>query len=84
MPTYIYACEDCLEEWKERHSMHEEIEICVVCESKNVYRKPSLFCNLSKTKTDNRKPKVGSHVKEFIEKSKDELKQQKTELKERT
>ena len=79
MPTYLYACENCLEEWKERHGMSEEIKECQRCESENIYRKPSLFANLSKHKGD-KKQKVGSHVKEFIENSKEGLKQQKEEL----
>jgi len=81
MPIYVYACDDCYGEWKESHGMTEEVDECQWCESGNIYRKPSLFCNLSKQK-DNKKQKVGSHVKEFISDSKRELKQQKEQLKE--
>tara|TARA_R110002020_G_scaffold151975_1_gene329449 strand:+ start:36 stop:284 length:249 start_codon:yes stop_codon:yes gene_type:complete len=80
MPIYIYACSDCGGEWKESHSMHEEIEECSWCESANIYRKPSLFCNLSKQKE--RKQKVGSQVRESIEDSRKDLEQQKEGLKE--
>jgi len=80
MPIYLYACEDCSDEWKEKHGMTEEIEECHQCKSKNIYRKPSFFANLSKHKDDKIK-KVGSHVKEFIDSSKEQLKQQKEELK---
>jgi putative FmdB family regulatory protein len=79
MPIYLYACEDCSEEWKESHGMSEEIEECGTCQSKNIYRKPSLFANLSK-RVDDKKQKVGSHVKEFIKNSEEQLKQQKKEL----
>tara|TARA_R100000152_G_C6713217_1_gene140466 strand:+ start:580 stop:831 length:252 start_codon:yes stop_codon:yes gene_type:complete len=82
VPIYLYACEDCETEWKENHGMTEEIENCHACGSDKIYRKPSLFANLSRHK-DNKKQKVGSHVKEFIENSKEVLKQQKEELKEK-
>ena len=80
MPIYLYACKDCLTEWKESHGMTEEIEECQHCQSKNIYRKPSLFANLSKHR-DDKKQKVGSHVREFIDDSREQLKKQKEELK---
>ena len=80
MPIYVYACDDCSEEWKENHGMTETIEECKLCESQNIYRKPSMFCNLSK-QTEERKEKVGSHVEEFINSSKKDLDQQKEDLK---
>jgi hypothetical protein len=80
MPTYVYACDDCCEEWKENHGMTEKVEECKQCESKNIYRKPSIFHNLSK-RPELDKPKVGSHVEEFIKNSKKELDQHKEELK---
>ena len=80
MPIYLYACEDCDGEWKESHSMTEEIEECQWCKSTNIYRKPSFISNT--LKRESKKQKVGSHVREFIEDSKRELNQQKEGLKE--
>lgn len=82
MPIYVYACDDCQQEWKENHGMTETIEECKLCESENIYKKPSLFSNLSK-QAEVRKEKVGSHVEEFIKNSKKELDQQKEDLKDR-
>tara|TARA_R100000995_G_scaffold79392_2_gene50430 strand:- start:1948 stop:2199 length:252 start_codon:yes stop_codon:yes gene_type:complete len=79
MPIYVYACDDCEEEWKENHGMAETVEECKLCESQNVYRKPSMFSNLSK-QTEVKREKVGSHVEEFIKNSKKELDRQKEDL----
>ena len=76
----MYECIDCLGEWKESHGMTEEIEECSWCESKNIYRKPSEFVNLSKKVEHNRSSKVGVLTNEFIETSKSDLKRQKDEL----
>ena len=75
MPIYIYECGDCLGEWKESHGMTETIEDCFWCESKNVYRIPAPFTNLSK-KTEIKR-KVGDLTKEFIQDSQKDLKAQK-------
>jgi|TARA_R100000008_G_C3583137_1_gene170035 hypothetical protein len=58
--------------------MSEKIEYCDVCETiGTLVRKPSMFFNAKKDS----KQKVGSHVKEFIEDAKNDLKDQKEELK---
>ena len=78
MPIYVYECQDCFGEWKESHGMHEEIEHCSWCGGQNIYRKPSMFSNLSK-KTPSKK-KVGDLTNEFIENSMEDLRRQKEEL----
>jgi len=75
MPIYVYECGDCLGEWKESHSMTEDINDCHWCESNNIYRVPSTFTNLSK-KTEIKR-KVGDLTKEFIQDSQKDLKAQK-------
>ena len=78
MPIYVYQCGDCLGEWKESHLMCETVEDCFWCDSRNVNRKPSNF-SFNSDKTESTK-KVGDLTKEFIENSKDDLKNQKKEL----
>ena len=78
MTIYVYQCLDCLGEWKENHLMCETIEDCFWCDSKNVGRKPTEF-----SYTGNRqeqKKKTGDLTKEFIENSKEDLKNHKKEL----
>ena len=78
MPIYVYQCGDCLGEWKENHLMSETVEECPWCSSKNVGRKPSKFSyGLKKEQKIN---KVGDLTNEFIENSKQDLKNQKKEL----
>ena len=78
MPIYLYECLDCLGEWKESHSMTEDVEECFWCSSRNVHRVPSTFTNLAK-KTEVKR-KIGDLTNEFIENSKDDLKNQKKHL----
>jgi len=78
MPIYVYECNNCLGEWKISHSMTETEEECTWCQSRNIYRKPSSFVNLSK-KTE-AKRKVGDLTGEFIENSRHDLQKQKEEL----
>ena len=79
MPIYIYGCDQCGREFTFSHSMTETIEDCEVCEvSGSLTRRPSMFSNI-KTKPQ-RKPKIGDCVKSFIEEAKEDLHQQKDNL----
>tara|TARA_Y100001937_G_C6911354_1_gene237624 strand:+ start:303 stop:551 length:249 start_codon:yes stop_codon:yes gene_type:complete len=78
MPIYVYECMDCLGEWKENHLMSETIEDCFWCMSKNVHRKPSSFSY--NNKKQEKQKRVGDLTEQFIENSKDDLKNQKKEL----
>ena len=78
MPIYVYQCGDCLGEWKTSHLMSETIEECSWCGSENIGRKPSSF-SFNGNKQDKKK-KVGDLTKEFIENSKEDLKNEKKEL----
>ena len=78
MPIYVYQCGDCLGEWKTSHLMSEIVEECVWCSSRNIGRKPTNFTsNINKQE---KKKKVGDLTKEFIENSKEDLKNEKKEL----
>jgi len=77
MPIYTYRCNKCEEEFRVSHSMTEKQEICELCESiGTLTRVPALFSN-SKIE---RKQKVGALVRDFINESKEDLKEQKKDL----
>ncbi len=78
MPIYVYECLDCLGEWKENHLMNETVEECYWCMSQNVHRKPTNFS--FNTEKKEKTKKVGDLTNEFIENSKQDLKNQKKEL----
>ena len=78
MPIYVYQCADCLGEWKENHLMSETIEECPWCDSRNIGRKPSEFYYGGNKQA--KKKKTGDLTKEFIESSKEDLKNQRKEL----
>ena len=80
MPIYIYQCGDCLGEWKENHLMCETIEECPWCSSGNIGRKPSNFSFNTNNSNTNKNKKTGDLTKEFIESSKEDLKNQIKEL----
>ena len=58
--------------------MSETVEECPWCSSKNISRKPSNFSYSSKKQEQTKK--VGDLTDEFIENSKEDLKNQKKEL----
>jgi hypothetical protein len=61
-----------------RHEMSERLEDCLLCEMKGtLYRIPQ-FTNIVK-KEEQSERKTGSLVKEFIEESRETLKEQKKE-----
>ena len=57
--------------------MSETIEECPWCSSKNIGRKPT---NFSYNNKQEKKKKIGDLTKEFIENSKQDLKNEKKEL----
>ena len=65
-------------EWKENHLMSETIEECTWCGSRNIARKPSNFSYSTDKKEKNKK--TGDLTNEFIQNSKEDLKNQKKEL----
>lgn len=82
MPKYTYHCGECQSTYVLTHSMNELHLICEKCGSdKNLNKIPVSF---SMSKTSRNETKVGSVVKDAIESSKNELEEQKTNLKNRT
>ena len=77
MPVYCYKCTDCEHEFEIRHSMSYEDQECESCNSKNVFKIPSL--SLHRTQ-HNRPARVGKIVDEYIHDAKKEIKEEKKRL----
>jgi len=78
MPTYVYECHDCFEQFEVSHGMTETWPHCEWCKSEKIDRKPLFFTNLSKTKL--KKNRVGDLTKDFIDTSKEALRDYKKDL----
>ena len=81
MPIYTYKCLKCDSIYNERHRITEVLKDCKICESKDSLKK--LLTNFSvglKEKSNDNK-KVGDVVKKSIEEFKEDLKNQKKDLK---
>ncbi len=75
MPKYCYKCPECEGEYEVRHGMTERLETCKVCEYEGVLtRIPQLTTTIKKQEQNG---KVGSLVKEYIEKNKETLREEK-------
>ncbi len=78
MPIYLYRCVTCKHEFKENHSMSDKITYCESCESEDtLVRLPSHFAHFRKQEKE---PKVGTLVKEYIESNRADLKEEKARL----
>jgi putative FmdB family regulatory protein len=77
MPVYVYRCTDCSVEFETRHSMSFEDQACLSCESKNVFKIPSLS---DKSNVISGKQKVGSVVDKYIKDVKKEIVQDRKQL----
>jgi len=76
VPKYCYKCLECESEIEVRHGMTERLEDCEFCDNQGVLIRIPQLTNIIK-KQEQGKPTEGSLVKEFIEKNKKILKQQK-------
>lgn len=80
MPRYMYRCNACQGEFLAVHMMKEILTICELCESEgNLNKIPQLMASPLKKKN---KPKVGTAVKEHIENTRKDLKEEQQRLKE--
>lgn len=79
MPAYCYRCRDCNSEFESRHSMNFDSQLCIFCDSERVFRIPSL----SEIKTSTSVKKPGKVVDNYIRDVKQEIKQEKKELRSR-
>ena len=77
MPIYVYKCNDCTVEFEIRHSMSFDDQSCLSCESKNVFKIPSLS---NKPNIDMTKQRAGSIVDKYIKDVKSEISQEKKQL----
>lgn len=80
MPKYTYHCQDCDKVYEMTHSMSEIVSICQGCGSdKGLNKIPTSF-NLNKS-IDHKGQKPGTVVKQSINELKEDLEQQKKDLK---
>ena len=80
MPLYVYKCEDCKKEFEIRHGMSYEGQVCTNCNSKNVFKIPSLSIEAHRRIHTSRAGKI---VDKYIKDVKEEIKQDKSNLKKR-
>ena len=80
MPRYVYSCEGCGIIFQTVHSIKERLTDCEECDTKNVLKRiPTMPLVFSKD-TNGQNQEVGILVKEYIEETKEELQQEKKEL----
>jgi putative FmdB family regulatory protein len=80
MPMYSYKCTDCRKTFEIRHGMFFEGQRCIYCYSEDVFRLP----NLSERKASPKDSKTpGKVVDKYISDVKEEIKQEKKELREK-
>ena len=75
MPKYVYECTTCGCVYDVRHSMNEREEDCRHCDDGKVRKVISDFTSITKTNSEQKK-EIGSEVKEFIETTKKEIKEE--------
>ncbi len=82
MPRYVYKCTSCEEHFEVSHSIFEEQEWCISCDSKSLNRVPQM--PHIKREVSSRGDKVGSEVKRAIDENRallDEEKKKRVEYK---
>ena len=83
MPRYVYQCEGCERTFQAIHSISEKFQSCKECDiecnlSGTLKRIPCMPLVISKKE---RKQKPGGVVNQFIEQTREELRQEKKTLK---
>lgn len=76
MPRYVYKCSECEQLSTIFHLISEIVEECPVCLENNTLSK-QLTTPLYKNKSEQQAQKVGKLTKEFIEKNKEVLEEEK-------
>ena len=76
MPRYVYKCSECEELSTIFHLISEIVEECPVCLKNNTLSK-QLTTPLYKNRNKHQDQKVGEITKEFIEKNKEVLEEEK-------
>ncbi len=77
MPRYRYQCSECMQTQVVFLSVTETLEDCSVCGAKNTMVK--MFDKFFSKSETTKEQKVGTITKEYIEKNREILKQQKKE-----
>jgi len=82
MPRYKYRCEHCKEIFEVSHSVTFNAQICTKCSSKSVVRIP--YEIILNKPTAPRSKATGAVVNEYIKDAKQEIKDEKKHLKNRS
>ena len=77
MPRYVYQCADCDEQFCVQHMSDESATECAQCKSVHIKK---VLTSFSTSAAPARKFRVGQRTEEFIEESRNDLKQQKDDL----
>jgi len=78
VPLYVYQCQDCEHKFEVRHSMNYDDQVCVSCQSKNIFKIPSInVINNNKTVGQ---PRAGKVVDKYISDTKEDIKREKKKL----
>lgn len=80
MPRYEYECDRCTEVIQIFHSMDESIDSCPDCGSADIKKSFKTPIAFSARKEKERDRKAGELVEEFIQQSKEDLKNEKREV----
>jgi hypothetical protein len=84
MPKYVYYCKECDETFETKHSLQETCTVCELCGTVTPpHRRPSAFFLTNKDEQSIERSEVGAAVKRAIEESRQDLKQDQGNLKER-
>jgi len=79
LPKYTYKCKECKNCFDIVHGMLVKLKDCDACNTiGTLFRVPSV--NYSMINKEDKGPKTGSVVKEFIEDAKQDLKKEKAEM----
>jgi len=79
VPTYIYRCKDCSETFEVRHSMSEKCNFCNFCKGENIFKVP--YVSLKKVSTERKSKTPGKIVDEYIQKTKEDVREEKKRMK---
>lgn len=83
MPSYEYECKSCGKQWTEYHGYDEKPTVCPFCEYKEfkkVYNYTTTINKLTEAMENKNNTKIGQKTRQFIEESRQELKEQKEQM----
>lgn len=83
MPKYAYECSSCKEILELRHSIKERVEDCTICGEEGVLIRIPSVPLIIKSGPAKAGHKPGHLVKDFIESTREEIKSEKNDLKNR-